>query len=84
MKKKLLFVMPGLAAGGGEKSLINMLSHIDYEQFEVDLYLFNHEGLFMDYLPKETSLLVYSIRTERFRCLLPNPLAPCSLASKYG
>ena len=30
MKKNLLFVMPSLAAGGGEKSLVNLLSQIDY------------------------------------------------------
>lgn len=57
MKKNLLFVMPGLAAGGGEKSLVNLLSQIDYEHYNVDLFLFNHEGIFMDFLPKEVNVI---------------------------
>ncbi|RJE91149.1 glycosyltransferase [Paenibacillus sp. 1011MAR3C5] len=57
MKKKLLFVMPSLAAGGGEKSLVTMLSHIDFDRYEVDLFLFNREGIFLDALPKEVRLL---------------------------
>lgn len=57
MKKKLLFVMPSLAAGGGEKSLVTMLSHIDFDRYEVDLFLFSREGIFLDALPKEVRLL---------------------------
>ncbi|MFD0588423.1 glycosyltransferase [Paenibacillus sp. GCM10027627] len=57
MKKKLLFVMPSLAAGGGEKSLVTLLAHLDYEQYDVDLFLFNPEGIFMSALPKQVRLL---------------------------
>ncbi|WP_054028518.1 glycosyltransferase [Bacillus sp. FJAT-28004] len=57
MKKKLLFVIPSLTSGGGEKSLVNLLSQIDYTQYDVDLFLLNHEGLFMDLLPKRVHLL---------------------------
>lgn len=57
MKKNLLFVMPGLSAGGGEKSLVNLLSQIDYELFNVDLFLLNHQGLFMEFLPKQVNVL---------------------------
>lgn len=57
MKKNLLFVMPGLSAGGGEKSLVNLLSQIDYGQYNVDLFLFNHKGIFMEFLPKEVNVI---------------------------
>ena len=43
MKKNILFVMPSLSAGGGEKSLVNLLSQIDYTQYNVDLFLLNHD-----------------------------------------
>lgn len=66
MKKQLLFVMPSLSAGGGEKSLVNLLSQIDYEQYEVDLFLFNHEGIFMDFLPKEVQLLTLPDTYKQF------------------
>lgn len=57
MKKNILFVIPSLAAGGGEKSLVSLLSQIDYNLYNVDLFLFNHEGLFMEYLPKQVNVL---------------------------
>lgn len=57
MKKNILFCMPSLSAGGGEKSLVNLLSQIDYSIYNVDLFLLNHDGLFMEFLPKEVKLL---------------------------
>lgn len=39
MKKKLLFVMMHLHMGGAERSLVNLLSEINYNQYEVDLLL---------------------------------------------
>lgn len=56
-KKNLLFIIPSLSAGGGEKSLVNLLNQIDYSQFNVDLFLLNHNGLFMDYIPKEVNII---------------------------
>lgn len=56
-KKRLLFVIPSLIAGGGEKSLINLLSQIDYERFDVDLFMFNHVGLFVELLPPQVNII---------------------------
>ncbi|WP_251026746.1 MULTISPECIES: glycosyltransferase [unclassified Bacillus (in: firmicutes)] len=56
-KKNLLFVIPSLSAGGGEKSLVNLLSQIDFSQYDVDLFMFNHDGLFMDFIPTEVRVL---------------------------
>ncbi|MGS2779038.1 glycosyltransferase [Robertmurraya sp. GLU-23] len=68
MKKKLLFVIPSLSAGGGEKSLINLLNQIDYSQYNVDLLLLNQTGTFIKLLPKEVRLISlgndYSIFTK--------------------
>ncbi|WP_028611934.1 glycosyltransferase [Paenibacillus harenae] len=60
MKKKLLFVMPSLSSGGGEKSLINLLSRLDYELYSVDLLLLNKEGLFLGLVPEQVQLLSVS------------------------
>jgi len=57
MKKKLLFVIESLAAAGAEKSLVTLLSLIDYDKYEVDLQLFSFGGEFERYLPKEVKLL---------------------------
>lgn len=57
MKKSLLFVIPSLDAGGAEKSLLNWLSTLDFEQYEVDLFLFKQGGIFQALLPKNVKLL---------------------------
>jgi len=57
MKKDVLFVMNKLVCGGAEKALISLLETIDYSKFNVDLFLFSHEGLFMTKVPKEVRIL---------------------------
>lgn len=51
MKKKLLFVIPSLDAGGAEKSLVNLLNTIDLKRYEVDLFTFKEKGFFDDLVP---------------------------------
>jgi glycosyltransferase involved in cell wall biosynthesis len=57
MKKDLLFVMNKLVCGGAEKSLISLLEAIDYQRYNVDLFLFSHEGIFLDRIPKQVRIL---------------------------
>ncbi|GGP06601.1 glycosyl transferase [Cloacibacterium rupense] len=57
MKKKILFVLNSLRVGGAEKALISLLHELDYERFEVDLFLFTHDGGFLERLPKQVNLL---------------------------
>jgi len=57
MKKDVLFIMNNLTCGGAEKALISLLQTMDYSRYNVDLYLFKKEGLFMSQLPKEVNLL---------------------------
>lgn len=56
MKKKILFVIPSLDAGGGEKSLINLLNALDYSRVEVEVRLFSKRGLFLDLVPPGVSV----------------------------
>ena len=57
MKKKLLFEVMHLHMGGAERSLVNLLSEIDYSKYEVDLLLIKKEGNLIRQLPKEVHLL---------------------------
>ena len=57
MKKTILFTMNNLNCGGAEKSLISLLQTIDYSKYEVDLFLFKHEGIFLNQIPKKVKLL---------------------------
>ncbi|WEG11516.1 glycosyltransferase [Pullulanibacillus sp. KACC 23026] len=57
MKKKLLFVALYLQTGGVEKSLISLLSNLDYAKYEVDLLLFDHSGMLFKHVPREVNIL---------------------------
>ena len=56
-KKKILFVMNSLTIGGAEKSLLTILSLLDYRKYDVDLFLFGIEGAFLKDLPSKVRLL---------------------------
>ncbi|SDM77925.1 glycosyltransferase [Bacillus sp. OK048] len=57
MKKKLLFITQYLQTGGVEKSLLTLLTELDYEKYEVDLLLFDHSGVLYNEVPKEVKIL---------------------------
>lgn len=57
MKKKILFVIESLECGGSEKSLITLLSCINFSKYEVDLQLFSYGGELEEIIPKEVNLL---------------------------
>lgn len=57
MKQVILFVIDSLNCAGAEKSLISLLSLLDYEKFEVDLQLIGYGGALEKLLPKEVHLL---------------------------
>ncbi|ASS96093.1 glycosyltransferase [Peribacillus simplex] len=56
-KKKILFVMDSMNVGGVEKSLISLLLNIDYCKYDVDLFIFKHNGLFLDMIPSQVNVL---------------------------
>jgi glycosyltransferase involved in cell wall biosynthesis len=57
MKKKLLFIMNNLHAGGAEKALVSLLQTIDYSKYEVDLFLFEKAGLFLKSVPAAVNII---------------------------
>lgn len=45
MKKSVLIIMPGtMELGGIERSLVGLLSSLDYDHYDVDLFLYGHHG----------------------------------------
>jgi glycosyltransferase involved in cell wall biosynthesis len=66
MKKKLLFVIPALQLGGAEKSFVNLLNVIDYDKFDVDVFLFTKTGFFLELIPEQVTLLQESADFRNF------------------
>ncbi|UVI31527.1 glycosyltransferase [Paenibacillus spongiae] len=57
MKKRLLFVTQYLHTGGAEKSLLTLLSELNYDKYEVDLLLFDHSGALFEQVPPMVNIL---------------------------
>lgn len=66
MKKNILFIMNNMNCGGAEKALLSLLETMDYSRYNVDLFLFKHEGVFINKLPSEVKLLPQPASFEFF------------------
>lgn len=49
--------MNNLRCGGAENALVSLLQEFDYSKYEVDLFLFQKEGLFLSKVPNEVNIL---------------------------
>lgn len=57
MKKNILFVIDSLVCAGAEKSLITLLSLMEFEKYNIDLQLFAYGRPLEQFIPKEVNLL---------------------------
>lgn len=57
MKKRIFIAMHYMELGGAEISLIGLLQALDYSQYDVDLFIYSHQGELMQFIPKEVNLL---------------------------
>lgn len=57
MKKNILICSHGLDIGGAERALLSMLYNFDYGRFDVDLFLYHHDGIWMNQIPAQVNLL---------------------------
>ena len=55
--KKILVAMTTLYNGGAERSLVNFLTELPDDQYNVDLILFKKEGLFLSQVPEWVNIL---------------------------
>lgn len=57
MKQSLLIVSHALEIGGAERSLIGLLDALDPERWDIDLFLFRHQGELIADIPEYVNLL---------------------------
>ena len=57
MKKRIFIAMHYMELGGAEISLIGLLQALDYSKYDVDLFVYSHQGELMQFIPKEVNLL---------------------------
>lgn len=61
LKKKILFTAYSLSLGGIEKALVNLLSILDKEKYDITLILERKEGIFLEQLPKHIQVEEYHV-----------------------
>ena len=57
MKRSIIIVVQAMELGGVERSLLGLLDSIDYDRYDVDLFLMRHSGELMPYLNPKAKLL---------------------------
>ena len=85
--RKLLFVMMHLKMGGAERSLVNLLNEIDYNEYSVDLLLIKKQGELISQLPKSVNIIetpyelrsLFSNRIEKIRGIKYFVIRGCSI-----
>lgn len=62
--KKLLIIVPTFDSGGTSTSLMNLVSLIDKEKYDVSVYAINNEGSTRNFVVKHAHLIGYSTSKE--------------------
>lgn len=57
MKKRIFIAIHYLEIGGAEISLIGLLNAVDYSSYDVDLFVYSHQGELMKLIPGEVNIL---------------------------
>lgn len=58
MKKRIFIAIHYMEIGGAERSLLGLLNAVDTLLYDVDLFIYNHQGEFMPFIPSEINLLL--------------------------
>jgi glycosyltransferase involved in cell wall biosynthesis len=58
-KRKILFVLGSLGAGGAERQVLRSVTHLDRSRFEPSLYVVHREGELLDQVPSDVPVFAY-------------------------
>ncbi len=56
-KKRIFIAIHYLEIGGAETSLIGLLNALDYDKYDVDLFVYSHQGELMEMIPNHVHLI---------------------------
>lgn len=73
LKHKILMVIQYMELGGIERALLGYFEHIDFDQYEVDVFIHRHTGELMTYIPKTVTVLP----EQTAYALLTQPMIKC-------
>ena len=56
-KPRIFIVMHYMEIGGAESSLIGLLEALDPKRVDIDLFIYSHQGVFMNAIPDYVNVL---------------------------
>lgn len=56
MKKKIIFMLINMNVGGTEKALLNMISEMPKEKYDITIFMLEEYGEFLDFIPNEVNI----------------------------
>lgn len=65
--QKILFIIPGLSAGGAEKVLITILKNMDYSRYDVELLLIFNSGVYFEQIPAQVKISIVYPEADSLR-----------------
>lgn len=72
-KKKILFIVSNMESGGVSKSMTSLLNVVDTDAYEVDLFITNPSGVFMELIPIKINKIT-DIKTQFLLAPFPKNL----------
>jgi glycosyltransferase involved in cell wall biosynthesis len=72
VKKKLLFMLINMNIGGTEKALLNLISDIPKEEYEISILMLEEYGGFLKYIPKDVNI-EYVKDYDKIKSILNQP-----------
>lgn len=67
--------------GGAESALLGLLQSVDSERVDVDVFIYDHRGELMKYIPVDKVRLLPEITTYK---MIERPVAECLKAGQFG
>ena len=61
MKKNIIFCAYNLDVGGIETALVSLLNNLDYQKYNIYLFLVKKEGIFLDRISKQVKIITFNI-----------------------
>ena len=81
MKPRILILMHYMELGGAESALLGLLQSVDADRVEVDLFIYDHRGELMRYVPTDKVRLLPEIQGYK---MIERPLKECVSVGQWG
>ena len=81
MKPRILIMMHYMELGGAESALLGLLQSIDPDRVDVDLFIYDHRGELMRYVPTDKVCLLPEIQGYK---MIERPLKECISVGQWG